>query len=160
MASVLACIHTHMNNTHIHLALTPGSEIEARLCFWYLIYHVYPIHTPFSIPHSYAQKTFTSRGANLWYAPKYKDNKTWWPYSGDLILNRTWVHLLAMQQGQFMDTMLWWRKEQCLFAGHQVKNIGSSCSKDLNSSEVSGKGFQRYHGKGCRVCGFLVIYWW
>ena len=49
--------------------------------------------------------------------------------------------------------------EKCLLQGC-ARRMGILCSKDLNSSEVSGKGFQRYHGKGCRVCGFLVIYWW
>lgn len=39
-------------------------------------------------------------------------------------LNSTWACSLAMQQSQFTDTGLWWRKLQCLFAGHQARSMG------------------------------------
>ena len=41
-----------------------------------------------------------------------------------VLLNWTQVHSPDAQQSQSTDILLWWRKIECLFAGHQARSLG------------------------------------
>ena len=66
----------------------------------------------------------------------------WQLHRQGFLLNWTWVCLPATQQSQSTDTRLWWRKVQCLFAGHQARRVGSSCSKDHSSQMAFREEFK------------------
>ena len=54
--------------------------------------------------------------------------------------------------------VLWWKRVQHLFTGHQARRTGSSCSKHLNSLMAFREGFLK-STLGVRIMGCVISSW-